>query len=1021
MLWRDLARFTLPVLLLAACSGPDLTVPEHLTVADGFTLEVAAGPPLVERPMIIDADEQGRLYVAESSGSNDPTAEQVKDPDHMILRIEDTDGDGVYDKRVVFADKVMFPEGVLWHDGSVYVSAPPEILKLTDTDGDGKADEREVWHDGQTLTGCANDLHGPYLGLDGWIYWTKGAFAEQTHDLTDGGKLVTKAAHIFRRRPEGGPLESVLTGGMDNPVEVAFSPDGERFLTSTFLQHPQLGRRDGLIHALYGGVYGKIHGATDGHPMTGGFQPAMTHMGPAAPVGLSYYDSDVFGSEYQGNLFATQFNMHSVSRHVLIPDGASFRTEDSDLLVSDHPDFHPTDLMEDADGSLLVVDTGGWYKLCCPTSQLAKPDVPGAIYRIRRAGARTVEDPHGIELSWENPVEHIGDARPAVRKRALFELGKRGETAVSGLEAALQAAEPDIRRNAVWALTRIEGDAARSAIRGALTDQDESVRHAAIHSVSLHRDAQALPRLIEVISTDEPPVQRVAAEALGRLRDAEAVPALLAAVGETEDPALIHSLTYALIEINDSTSVRAGMRSQSPRVRRAALIALDQMRDSGVQPSDVIPLLSSNEPLLQETANWIAVGHADWGGALSGRFRALLNQSMSDEKRATMEAQLGAFASDAAIQALLARQAASGATRARVSALRVMAKHPPQPAPDAWKSGLTAALSSSNQDVLRAAVRAAAALDEDDRPDVEPALAALGRDPSAPTDIRLAALAASSAAEVRGAVFDFLVANIDSSKPVADRAAAARALAAARLNPDQQLALTAAFAQAGPMELPVLLAAFSKGGDQALGEALVDALTRAKARGSLRPDLVETTFESFPAPVQQQADALVASLDADRAEQRGQLESLAAELSGGDIRRGQAVFNSEKAACSSCHRIGYLGGRVGPDLTRIGEIREVRDLVEAVVFPSASFVRSFEPVVVQTEADLHNGVIIDESEEMMLLATGAKTEERIARATIEEIRPGTVSVMPAGLMDELTRDELADLLAFLKNARRGPN
>ncbi len=71
---------------------------------------------------------------------------------------------------------------------------------------------------------------------------------------------------------------------------------------------------------------------------------------------------------------------------MLTPNGATFKTVDSDFLVSDDFDFHPTHLIEDADGSLLVVDTGGWYKLCCPTSQLGKPDVMGAIYRVRRIG-----------------------------------------------------------------------------------------------------------------------------------------------------------------------------------------------------------------------------------------------------------------------------------------------------------------------------------------------------------------------------------------------------------------------------------------------------------------------------------------------------------------------------------------------------------------------------------------------------------------------------------------------------------
>src|SRR5207245_3960304 len=112
------------------------------------------------------------------------------------------------------------------------------------------------------------------------------------------------------------------------------------------------------------------------------------------------YESRVFGSEYQDNLFVCYFNLHKVSRHVLEPNGATFTTKDSDFLTSDNLDFHPTDVIEDADGSLLVIDTGGWYKLCCPTSWLHKPDVLGAIYRVRKTGAPRVDDPRGLKLPW---------------------------------------------------------------------------------------------------------------------------------------------------------------------------------------------------------------------------------------------------------------------------------------------------------------------------------------------------------------------------------------------------------------------------------------------------------------------------------------------------------------------------------------------------------------------------------------------------------------------------------------------
>jgi putative membrane-bound dehydrogenase-like protein len=297
---------------------------EHtFTLPDGFTIERIAGPGLTDRPVHGDFDERGRLYLAESSGSNAPVKQQLEDKPHSVLRLEDSDGDGVFDRRTVFADRMMFPEGVLWHDGSVYVTAPPEIWKLTDTDDDGVADQREVWFDPGTLTGCANDLHGPFLGRDGWIYWCKGAFAGQKLELAEGGTFATRAAHVFRRHPSGGGVEPVMTGGMDNPVEFVMTPEGERFFTSTFMRHPGGGWRDGIGHASYGALFGKIHDVLDDHPRTGPeLNEPMTQLGPAAPAGLCLTESAAFGPAYRGNLSAALFNLHMVTRLILVPEGA---------------------------------------------------------------------------------------------------------------------------------------------------------------------------------------------------------------------------------------------------------------------------------------------------------------------------------------------------------------------------------------------------------------------------------------------------------------------------------------------------------------------------------------------------------------------------------------------------------------------------------------------------------------------------------------------------------------------------
>ena len=145
-------------------------------------------------------------------------------------------------------------------------------------------------------------------------------------------------------------------------------------------------------------------------------------------------------------------------------------------------------------------------------------------------------------------------------------------------------------------------------------------------------------------------------------------------------------------------------------------------------------------------------------------------------------------------------------------------------------------------------------------------------------------------------------------------------------------------------------------------------------------------------------------------------------VGGGDVRRGQSLFNSPKGACATCHAIGYRGGKLGPDLTSIGQIRSERDLLEAIVFPNASFVRGYEPLVVTTTTGAtHSGVLKAEQPDELILTIGESQEARIPRTEVADMQPGAVSVMPTGYGDQLSRQELADLLAFLKGTKWGAN
>ena len=227
-----------------------------------------------------------------------------------------------------------------------------------------------------------------------------------------------------------------MTGGMDNPVEVVFTPGGERIFTTTFLQHPSGGKRDGLIHAIYGGVYGKRHSVIEGHPRTGELMPVLSHLGAAAPAGLMQMQSQMLGETYGGNLFTCCFNMQKLTRHRLTPSGATFSSDTSDFLVCDDLDFHPTDALEDVDGSILVVDTGGWYKLCCPTSQLQKPDILGAIYRIRPKNQSVANRKPIVRwsvLTTRQLASKLTSANAFERRHATAELAKHEANAIKQL------------------------------------------------------------------------------------------------------------------------------------------------------------------------------------------------------------------------------------------------------------------------------------------------------------------------------------------------------------------------------------------------------------------------------------------------------------------------------------------------------------------------------------------------------------------------------------------------------------
>jgi putative heme-binding domain-containing protein len=489
---------------------------------------------------------------------------------------------------------------------------------------------------------------------------------------------------------------------------------------------------------------------------------------------------------------------------------------------------------------------------------------------------------------------------------------------------------------------------------------------------------------------------------------------------------LQHSFSYALIESGANKAAKWVLKNWS-NAAPAALIALDQMDNGGLDAKTVAPMLSSPDPDLKKAAMWVAGHHPDWGGEFAGFFQQRLEEpKLSEAEQQELTQQLVQFAGNDGIQIMLASvlEQNGSSLAAKQAVLQVMAGSSLKQAPPWWTTAVKTCLSDPGRPILTSAIAAAHTLSigRTNAPDFSEPLLRIAREEKHPVDVRLEALAAIPGQKpLDSALFTLACANVDPSKPVPNRNAAVSVLARARLTQEQMLALTDTVKAAGPLEMTKLLGAFERSTNEAIGLKLVAALKEAKGLSSLRPDLLKTVLAKYPASVQQQSQELIASLNVDTAKQGAHIEELLPQLKDGDIRRGQLVFNGQKAACSSCHTMGYLGGKVGPDLTSIGQARTERDLLESIVYPSASFVRSYEPYVVSTKSDeTYSGVLKKDAPDEIILAIGPNTEVRIPRSDIADIRPGTVSVMPAGLEQQLSKQELADLLAFLKSTKWGP-
>ncbi len=1025
-----ISKITRPSILLVISIffiGFTTKVPEekvNLLVPEGFSIESAVSSDELSYPMFASFDGDGRLFVFESTEPNIMgTDKMLSDPSYHIRLLEDKDDDGKFEINRIFAKNIPFPKGGVFYQGSLYVTESPNLVRYTDTDDDGVSDKREVILTGWTLHSNGATLGGPFLGPDGWLYLTD---ARRGFNITTKEDQILKgqSARIWRCRPDGSGLESMSGGGFDNSIEIAFMPSGETIGTMTYFIDPQDGQRDALMHWVEGGVYPKPNPviAEDGMKLTGELMPVMTKMPRVAPSGLMRYRGAGFGTAFQDNLFHVEFNTGRVIRHIVSTDGATYKTTDEIFMKSLSPDSHPTDVLQDADGSMLVVITGGWFIEGCPLSRVAKPDVKGGIYRIRKTGTSAVKDGWGKKLnignlSPENLVKLLTDPRPAVRDNAIDQLVIQGSVAVAPMLKALSNIKDDeMRAAAVFALSRIDNAAAWNGVRAALNDKSSIVRTASARVLGLKKDSQSTKKLMELVQKEVPSVRRQAATALGQIGDKKAVQGLLNAASDVDDRFVQHAIIHSLILLKAADEMVLALKSPSPKIQTAALIALDQMEGSPLQKQYLVPILASQDPELRSTGIWIATHHPEWTDMVIGFLKKSFEEGeIKDSDVGSVRDLMLPFIKNPDLQEFMASQLGNAqiSSSRKLLLLEVMSRSSLKELPKTWIKEMGAQLEGKDAAVSSQIL---GLIGSRQIKTLNGNLNKIIQDIESPVDFRLKALSARimSSPTLSDAEFGMILKYMEPEYDSPVRQLAVRLLSHASLN-DKQLTSIAQnqIQKTDAFLLPALIEAFEGHDNEQVGKKLVTALLAGPLLldNVSEPDL-QRLLKSFPTSVHTMADPLIIKLHQQHAARLSHLQKMEAQLKGGDVGEGRKLFFG-KASCFTCHAVGAEGGRFGPDLTNIGEIRSKHDLLEAVVYPSASFAREYETYRVVTTTTAYIGIIKEQLPEYIVLEVGPAPGLRIARSEIKSIEPQTLSMMPPGLDQQLTAEEMGHLTAFL--------
>jgi putative membrane-bound dehydrogenase-like protein len=955
---------------------------ESFRFSEPFRIELFASEPMVRDPVEIAFDENGRAYVADMQDHpyEPPKGEK---PRSRIVWLEDTDGDGKADRSGVFADDLALVSGLLPFRGGLIVTHAPDILYLKDTDGDGRADIRRTLYTGFSKKVIAEArVTNPRLGIDNWIYAANTGVEGEIRSVEQPElpPIPVRGAD-FRFHPVLGIAELV-----SGPAQfgLSFNDWGDRFITQN------------TVHVRYPVIPMTYLLTSPGLRLPDLVEDISDHGKPSAPVfpltqpqewrrrrsetrqkrydenklgrvehaggyftaasGGTVYTGDVFPPEYKNNLFTGDVNGNLVHRDVLTPAGPTYRAsrakEDVEFLVSTDVWFRPCNFANAPDGLLYLTDM---YREFI--------EDPGSIPEEIR---RTMNFRSGDTLGRIYRIVPLHAARTRNLKPAL------GSATTAQLAETLTSTNGWHRQTAQRLLIERADRTAIPLIKGMLRASSDPI--AQLHALWTLEGLDALePKILMMaLRSDHAVVRRHAIQLSERYWAKDAALSRQVLLLENDsDERVLFQLALSLNRMNAGAATPvlahlAGRFGADPWFRSALLAG------GSSRPVELLEVLSHNkatDPTLTRGLATLVGFRKDSAGIARLLGSVFVNRDvLTGLATGLKDARVRGLALPGG-EDLLGRWTKDPSHPYHDAAWELVPHlHGPSLLRQARADALNSTLPYPKRVV---AVKALAGAESED---LIPLLGALLA-PETPVPVQLAAIEVAAEFD-RPAIGDVLLANW--SRCGAD----ARARLIDLLSSRQQWT-SSLLGALERHEVPV---------------AAVSPEARVRLQETRDADVAKRAAHLFRAVTERRA--LVVSKFADVATLPG------------DAAHGKKAFEEH---CARCHMPGREGARLGPDLSGVNN-KSRQELLSAILDPSSAIDPRFTNYLITTkDGRMFDGIIGQETPVSVVLRTAADgADVTLPRDQIAEIRASSISVMPEGLESSLSRQDLADVIAYLR-------